>query len=57
MIIDFLLKSQFEKKLDKINENFNALVNKYIGDGIGAMLIVIILVVLVIVIIRRSANR
>lgn len=57
MIIDFLLKSQFEKKLDQINENFNALVNKYIGDGIGAMLIVIILVILVIVIIRRSANR
>lgn len=57
MIIDFLLKSEFEKKIDTINENFNAFVNKYIGDGLGAMFVVLILIVLVIVVIRRSANR
>ena len=57
MIIEFLLKSEFEKKVDKINEGFNSFVNKQIGDGVGAMLIVIILIVVSILIINKVANK
>lgn len=57
MIVEFLLKSEFEKKIDKINETFNTWANKYIGDGVTAMFIVIGLIVLSILIIRKVANR
>ena len=57
MIVEFLLKSEFEKKIDKINETFNTWTNKYIGDGVTAMFIVIGLIVLSILIIRKVANR
>lgn len=57
MIVELLLKSELEKKLDKINENFNVWVDKYIGDGLTAMLIVLGLIVVSIIIIRKVANR
>ena len=57
MIVEFLLKSELEKKLDRINENFNAWVDKYIGDGLTAMLIVLGLIVLAIIVIKKVANR
>ena len=57
MIAELLLKSELEKKLDKINENFNVWADKYIGDGLTAMLIVLGLIVVSIIIIRKVANR
>ena len=57
MIVEFLLKSEFEKKLDKINETFNSLVSKYIGDGVGAMLVVLALIIVSVIVIKKVANK
>lgn len=56
-LINILLKSEISKKLDSINDRFNAFVNKYIGDGLGAMLIILALIIVSIIVVRNFAKK
>jgi len=56
-IINILMKSELSRKIDLVNEKFNSLVNKYIGDGVGAMVVVLLLVIIAIIIVRNFAKK
>lgn len=56
-LINILLKSEISKKLDSINDRFNAFVNKYIGDGLGAMVIILALIIVSIIVVRNFAKK
>jgi len=56
-LINFLMKSELSKKLDLINEKFNAFVNKYIGDGVGAMVIVLAIIIIAIIAVRGFSKK
>ncbi len=56
-ILDGYTKTEIIKKTSSINDKFNAWVDKYIGDGVFAMVLILIFIVVAIVIITRLAKK
>ena len=53
LLADFLSKYEISRKIDSLNDKFNSLVDKYIGNGIGASIIVLLFVIIAAVIVGK----
>ena len=54
---DFLSKYEISRKIDSLNDKFNSLVDKYIGNGIGASIIVLLFVIIAAVIVGKFSKK
>lgn len=56
-VLDAYTKSEIIRKTNSLNERFNAFVEKYIGDGVGAMIIALVFIVLAIIVVKHFAKK
>ena len=57
LLADFLSKYEISRKIDSLNDKFNSLVDKYIGNGIGASIIVLLFVIIAAVIVGKFSKK
>ena len=57
LLADFLSKYEISRKIDSLNDKFNSLVDKYIGNGIGSSFIVLLFVIIAAVIVGKFSKK